>query len=89
MTGPKENRDVIEGILQERRETDRKEKLLLEKLGFLRRKREEIAKGALPQNMEELRFLDLHIESLRKEIADQKNKRNNICRTARTFTAGD
>ena len=26
--GPKENRDVIEGFLQERRETERKEKLL-------------------------------------------------------------
>ena len=37
--GPKENRDVIEGFLQERRETERKEKLLMEEIDCLRRKR--------------------------------------------------
>ena len=69
--GPKENRDVIEGFLQERRETERKEKLLMEEIDCLRRKRA------------------LQIENLRKEIADQKQTRNSICKTARTFTAGD
>ena len=87
--GPKENRDVIEGFLQERRETERKEKLLLEEIDCLRRKREKIAEEERPQNEEELRCLDLQIDNLRKEIADQKQTRNSICKTARTFTAGD
>ena len=87
--GPKENRDVIEGFLQERRETEIKEKLLLEEIDCLRRKREKIAEEERPQNEEELRCLDLQIDNLRKEIADQKQARNSICKTARTFTAGD
>lgn len=87
--GPKENRDVIEGFLQERRETEIKEKLLLEEIDCLRRKRAEIAEGECSQNAEELHCLDLQIENLRKEIADQKQTRNSICKTARTFTAGD
>ena len=87
--GPKENRDVIEGFLQERRETERKEKLLLEEIDCLRRKREKIAEEERPQNEEELRCLDLQIDNLRKEIADQKQARSSICKTARTFTAGD
>ena len=48
--GPKENRDVIEGFLQERRETERKEKLLMEEIDCLRRKRAEIAEGECSQN---------------------------------------
>ena len=87
--GPKENRDVIEGFLQERRETERKEKLLLEEIGCLCRKRAKIAEEERPQNEEELRCLDLQIDNLRKEIADQKQARSSICKTARTFTAGD
>lgn len=87
--GPKENRDVIEGFLQERRETERKEKQLLEEIDCLRRKRAKITEEERPQNEEELRCLDLQIENLRKEIADQKQARNSICKTARTFTAGD
>ena len=87
--GPKENRDVIEGFLQERRETERKEKLLLEEIDCLRRKRAKIAEEERPQNEEELRCLDLQIDNLRKEIADQKQTRISICKTARTFTAGD
>ena len=83
--GPKENRDVIEGFLQGRRETERKEKLLMEEIDCLRRKRA----GECSQNAEELHCLDLQIENLRKEIADQKQTRNSICKTARTFTAGD
>ena len=87
--GPKENRDVIEGFLQERRETERKEKLLMEEIDCLRRKRAKIAEEERPQNEEELRCLDLQIDNLRKEIADQKQTRISICKTARTFTAGD
>ena len=87
--GPKENRDVIGGFLQERRETERKEKLLLEEIDCLRRKREEIVKGHFPQNAEKVHTLDLQIESLSKELANQNNKRKDICRAARTFSAGD
>ena len=87
--GPKENRDVIEGFLQERRETERKEKLLMEEIDCLRRKRAKIAEEERPQNEEELRCLDLQIDNLRKEIADQKQTRISICKTAKTFTAGD
>ena len=86
---PKENREVIEGFLQERRETERKEKLLLEEIDCLCRKREKIAMEDLPENAEALHRLDLQIKNLRKEIAGQKQTRNNICKTARTFTAGD
>ena len=87
--GPKENREVIEGFLQERRETERKEKLLLEEIDCLCRKREKIAMEDLPENAEALHRLDLQIKNLRKEIAGQKQTRNSICKTARTFTAGD
>ncbi len=52
--GPKENRDVIEGFLQERRETERKEKLLMEEIDCLRRKRAEIAEGECSQNARKL-----------------------------------
>ena len=67
----------------------RKEKLLLEEIDCLRRKRAKIAEEERPQNEEELRCLDLQIDNLRKEIADQKQARSSICKTARTFTAGD
>ena len=87
--GPKENRDVIEGCMQARRETERKEKLLMEEIDCLRSKRAKIAEEERPQNEEELRCLDLQIDNLRKEIADQKQARSSICKTARTFTAGD
>ena len=80
---------MIEGFLQERRETERKEKLLMEEIDCLRRKRAKIAEEERPQNEEELRCLDLQIDNLRKEIADQKQARSSICKTARTFTAGD
>ena len=55
--GPKENRDVIEGFLQGRRETERKEKLLMEEIDCLRRKRAEIAEGECSQNAISVRKL--------------------------------
>ena len=85
----KKDHDVIAGFLQERRETEKREKMLREEIDRMRRSREAIAADHSMQKAEELKHLDERIDDLRRELDNQIDKRRNICKAARTFTAGD
>ncbi len=107
--GLKGNFEVIGGLLQERKETEKEEQILQEEIDRLRRQRELIAAELAAENSaqdsvqvsaenyarhsarkaETLRALDQQIEKLTKEREEQIRKRKDICKIARTVTAGD
>lgn len=103
--GLKGNIEVIGGILQNRRETEKEEQALQEKMEGLRRQREEAAaelasassvQGSqqdsgqdLARKKELLQSLDQQIEKLEQEKTEQDRKLKDLCRIARTVTAGD
>lgn len=103
--GLKGNIEVVGGILQNRRETEKEEQALQEKAEGLRRQREAIAaelaaassvQGSqqdagqdLARKKELLQSLDQQIKELEQEKTEQVRKRKDLCRIARTVTAGD
>ena len=103
--GLKGNIEVIGGILQNRRETEKEEQALQEKAEGLRGQREAIAaelaaassgQGSqqnsgqdLARKKELLKTLDQQIKELEQEKTEQVRKRKDLCRIARTVTAGD
>ncbi len=87
--GIKGNYEVIGGLLQERRETEKEEKQLEEQIETLRSRREALAAENSGQNAEMLQSLDRQIEDLAGELEEQIRKRKDICRIARAVTAGD
>lgn len=103
--GLKGNIEVIGGILQNRKETEKEEQALQEKLEGLRRHREaaaaELASVSSAQGSQQnsgqdlvrkkelLQSLDQQIAELEQEKTEKVRKRKDLCRIARTVTAGD
>lgn len=87
--GSKVRVELIGGLLDERRETEREERRLQEEINRLCRMREALAAENTTRNMEDVQSLDRQIDDLRREQLDQIRKRKDICKMARTITAGD
>ena len=84
--------DTIETLIQERRETEKENKQLQEQIDLLRSRRLEIEKGSGAEKASEadsLADLDKQIEELTLEMRVRSAKLKNICRMARTISAGD
>jgi len=84
--------DTIETLIQERRETEKENKQLQEQIDLLRSRRLEIEKGSGAEKASEadsLADLDKQIEELTLEMRERSAKLKNICRMARTISAGD
>lgn len=87
--GLKGNFEVIGGLLDERRETEKEERLLQDQIEHLRAQRDAAAEENAVQNADLLQSLDDQIEELTREMTEQRKRRKDICKIARTVTAGD
>lgn len=81
--GLKVRGDTIESLIQERRDTERESKQLQDQIDRL--KAEKLEKN----ETDNLEALDEQIESLKFEKREQDKKLKDICRMARTISAGD
>ncbi|MBQ6361268.1 MAG: hypothetical protein IJJ25_09005 [Lachnospiraceae bacterium] len=81
--------DIIEALLQERREAENEKRQLQKRIGDIRRQREELLTESISGGSETIEEMDEQIGRLTQEIQEREQKLKNICSAARTISAGD
>ena len=81
--------DLIEVLLQERRETENEKRQLQQQIEDIRRQREALLSEPISDERKTAEEMDEQIDRLTQAIQERSQKLNNICLAARTISAGD
>ena len=81
--------DMMEALLQERREAENEKRQLQKQIGDIRRKRERLLTGPISGGRETAEEMEEQIGRLKQEIQERDRKLKNLCLAARTISAGD
>ena len=87
--GRKAAADMIEALLQERREAEKEKRQLQRQIGDIRRKREILFTEPISDGRETAEEMDEQIGRLTQAMQEQDRKLKNLCQAARTISAGD
>ena len=81
--------DMIEALLEERRETESEKRQLQQQIKVIRRQRESLSTEPVSGGREAAEEMDEQIGRLTQEIQERCRKLKDICLVVRTISAGD